>query len=128
LRGEGHAPPARVRPVRGDTELAQRDHHHRPPGDVASIREYGKSTEHDELVGDGIEERTRPGRAVASRDPTVDTVGRGHDEPQRDGQPTRAAIADQHEGRCGQQDPAEGDEVGRCRERALPEPLDRRRR
>ena len=78
-----------------DADLARRDDEHRPPREVAAVREHREPAEHDELVGDGIEERARARRAVAAREPAVEAVGGGDREPERDRRPAEPAVADQ---------------------------------
>ena len=75
--------PAREHAVARHEQLARRDHDHRPPRDVAALREHREAAEHEHLVGDRVEERTRAGRAVAPREEPVEAVGRGDHEPER---------------------------------------------
>ena len=101
------------------------DEQHRPPREHATVGEHRETAEHDQLVGDRVEERTRTGRAVAPRHPAVETVARGDREPQPDGEPLRAAVADERERRDRDDDAAEREEVRGRGERVLPEPLRR---
>ena len=64
----------------------------RPPREHAAVGEHGQAADHDQLVGDRVEERARPRRAVAACEPAVETVGRGDREPERDRRPRRAVA------------------------------------
>ena len=89
LRGQHDAAPARERAVERDADLAHRDDHDRPPREDAAVASTARPPSTISLSVDGIEERTRPRRAVAARQPAVEAVGRGDREPQPDRQPAR---------------------------------------
>ena len=95
----------------------------RPPREHAAVGEHREAADHDQLVGDRVEERARARRAVAPREPAVEAVGGRDREPQADGEPRRPVAADQRERRDRDEDARDRDEVGRRRERALAEAL-----
>ena len=68
-------------------DLAHGDDHHRGPREVAVDPEREEPAEHEELVGERVEERAGARGAVASREPAVEPVGGGEHEPQRHGEP-----------------------------------------
>ena len=111
-RRQRHAVAGGVRAVHRDADLAHGHDQHRGPREVAGDAEGEEAAEHEELVGERVEERTRAGGAVASGEPAVEPVGGGEHEPQRHGEPARALVDDEQQGGHGEDEPGDGDDVG----------------
>ena len=70
------------------TAMMMTGHHEKSPRDA----EREEPAEHEQLVGERIEERAGAGGAVASREPAVEAVGGREHEPERDGEPRRPVV------------------------------------
>src|SRR5271170_3191736 len=110
---DGHAAPADPGAVKLHAHLADRDEDHGQPGQVALHAERDHGGEHAGLVGQGVEEGTRTGGAVATGHVAIEPVARGKQETHDDVDP-RGAPGHQHEhvDRRGQE-PGHRDGVGR---------------
>src|SRR4051794_20845681 len=83
--GQRDPPLRRERPVHRDADLAHGHDDHRGPREVSVDPEGEEAAQHEELVGERVEEGAGARRAVAARQPAVEPVGGGQDEPQGEG-------------------------------------------
>ena len=116
--GQRDAALGRERAVHRDAHLAHGDDGHRGPREVAVDAEREEPAEHEELVGQRIEERARAGRAVASGQPAVEPVGGGEHEPEANVSQVEPASTMSSSVGHREHEPGDGDEVGRGGDRA----------
>ena len=119
--GDGHAAPADPGAVALHADFADGDEDHRQPGQVALHAERDHGGQHARLVGQGVEEGARTGRAVAAGHVAIEPVARGEQEAHDHVDPRGAPGHEhQHVDRRRQQ-AGHGDGVGRRDQRARAE-------
>ncbi len=95
------------------------------PREVAAHRQRDEPAHDEDLVGERVEERAGASGAVAPGQPAVEPVGDPEHPPAHERGPRlRAGLAveDHHEHRDREEQPHDGDDVGRRADRVGPEP------
>ena len=82
-----------------DADLADGDDDHRGPREVAADAERDEPAEHQELVGERVEERAGAGGAVAPGEPAVEPVGDREHEPEANVSHVEPVVDDEQQRR-----------------------------